>query len=219
MPSFQRNRDGPPYLEFLDLACIPLNLPLWTLVLSKSVAVPYPRSSSLTEHQYDHPEGVSPHMTPVNASASETFERLAFFNGTVQECAPESFHEMTGKVGDVILLHPLMLHSASKNGLRNIRIITNPPVSLLEPFDFSRGPREDDYSLVELKTIKELGGIDKLKGWKINGERREVIPERVRLQAKMMEEENRRLKESGREYAERIQAEEPAGRLQAIAAV
>lgn len=162
-------------------------------------------------------------MTPVDASDSKKFEGLSFFNSTIQDCAPESFHEMTGKVGDVILLHPLMLHSASKNGLRNIRIITNPPVSLLEPFNFNRGPREDDYSLVELKTIKDLGGIDKLKDWKIRGERREVIPERVRLQAKMMEEENRRLKESGREYAERLQAEEqinePAGRLQAIAAV
>lgn len=129
---------------------------------------------------------------------------------------------MTGKVGDVILLHPLMLHSASKNGLRNIRIITNPPVSLLEPFNFDRGPNEDDYSLVELKTIRNLGGIEKLKGWRIQGERKAVIPERLRHQAKMMEEENRRLKESGREYKERTQTEEQikeqASRLQPIAA-
>jgi hypothetical protein len=43
---------------------------------------------------------------------------LKFFIDTVNECPDESFTEMTGKKGDVILLHPLMLHSASKNGRR-----------------------------------------------------------------------------------------------------
>ena len=38
----------------------------------------------------------------------------------------ESFHEMTGETGDVILLHPLMLHSASKNLLRNVRVVCLP---------------------------------------------------------------------------------------------
>jgi hypothetical protein len=41
----------------------------------------------------------------------------------------ESFFEVTGEVGDVFLLHPFMLHSASKNILRDVRVITNPPVS------------------------------------------------------------------------------------------
>jgi hypothetical protein len=168
--------------------------------------------------QYDHPEGVDPRMNPVDIPESEKYEHLAFFNQTVQNCAPESFHEMTGKVGDVILLHPLMLHSASKNGLRNIRIITNPPVSLLEPFNFDRGSNEDDYSLVELKTIKDLGGMDKLKGWKITGERKEVIPPRLQIQAKMMEEENRRLRESGRQYLDRAKAEGEAVRSHPVAA-
>lgn len=46
----------------------------------------------------------------------------SFFNKTVREASDESFHEMTGKKGDVVLMHPLMLHSASKNGLRSIRV-------------------------------------------------------------------------------------------------
>lgn len=168
--------------------------------------------------QYDHPEGVDPRMNPVGISEADRYEHLTFFNQIVQDCSPESFHEMTGKVGDVILLHPLMLHSASKNGLRNIRIITNPPVSLLEPFNFDRGTNEEEYNLVELKTIKDLGGMDKLRGWKITGERKEVIPPRVQMQAKMMEEENRRLKEKGREYLERSKPEGEAVRLQPVAA-
>lgn len=88
----------------------------------------------------------------------------------------ECFFEATGEVGDVYLLHPLMLHSASKNLTRDIRIITNPPVSLKEPFNFDR-ENEKDYSLVELKTIREVGNF---KGWKIKGERRGWVPERLK---------------------------------------
>lgn len=53
-----------------------------------------------------------------------------------------------------------MLHSASRNHTRAPRIITNPPVSLKEPFNFNRESPED-YSIVEKKTLKELG-VDKL---------------------------------------------------------
>ncbi|KIX01639.1 uncharacterized protein Z518_09365 [Rhinocladiella mackenziei CBS 650.93] len=97
---------------------------------------------------------------------------------------------MTSSVGDVILLHPLMLRSASKNGRRLPRIITNPPVSLVEPFNFDRSD-SSEYSLVELKTIRDLGGHEKLKGWKVTGERLAVVPERPMYQAKWMEEEMR----------------------------
>ena len=50
-----------------------------------------------------------------------------FFNDVIQECSDESFHEMTGKKGDVILMHPLTLHSASKNGRRKIRRFSQSP--------------------------------------------------------------------------------------------
>jgi hypothetical protein len=43
---------------------------------------------------------------------------------------------MTGNVGDVVLMHPLMVHSASRNSLRIPRIIANPPVALKETFEF-----------------------------------------------------------------------------------
>ncbi len=144
-------------------------------------------------------------MIPVGEEQKDS--GLKFFNTTVQESSDSSFHEMTGKIGDVILLHPLMLHSASKNGRRLARIITNPPISLTAPFNFDRS-NPDEYSLVELKTIQDLGGQNKLKGWKITGERKPVIPERLRVQAKWMEEEAKRLKEAGREYKDRTQTEE-----------
>ena len=82
----------------------------------------------------------------------------------------ESFHEATGEVGDVFLLHPLMLHSASKNLLRKVRIITNPPVSLKEPFCFDRADPKR-YSLVEQKTLKDLGMPNGIPGWEITSPR------------------------------------------------
>lgn len=98
--------------------------------------------------------------------------------------------ECTGEVGDVVLLHPLMLHSASKNYLRIPRVITNPPVSLKQPFKFQRDDPEE-YSLVEWKTLKALGreGLD----FTPTTERRRVVPLRVGNQEKMKAEELRRL--------------------------
>lgn len=101
------------------------------------------------------------------------------------------FHEMTGEIGDVILLHPLMCHSASRNSLRIPRIITNPPVSLKEPFNFDRDD-PSQYSLVEKKTLKELGK-DRLPGWKIQAERAPVVPERLKVQAEMKKKELERM--------------------------
>ena len=95
-------------------------------------------------------------------------------------------------------MHPLMLHSASYNHLRIPRMITNPPISLNEPFKFSRS-NVDDYSLLELKTLRELG-VDPRRDGKgyefvLEGERREIVPERIKIQAKWKEEELQRMKE------------------------
>ena len=68
---------------------------------------------------YDHPEGVTHRFGPRSEPA--TASSLSHFIETIKACPDSSFHEMTGKKGDVILMHPLMLHSASKNGRRKIR--------------------------------------------------------------------------------------------------
>ncbi|KAJ6492761.1 hypothetical protein C8R47DRAFT_1270074 [Mycena vitilis] len=103
---------------------------------------------------------------------------------------------MTGEIGDVYLLHPLMVHSASKNVMRTLRVITNPPVSLKAPFQFNRNAGED-YSLVEQKTLRELGFPTGLKGRKIRGEREWIVPRRIRIQAEMKERERERLENEG----------------------
>jgi hypothetical protein len=139
-----------------------------------------------------HPEGVVPtgFFTPSTSTYPNPRHDPGYWSPLDAARKCNQFVEMTGEIGDVVLLHPLMLHSASKNHARIPRIITNPPVSLKQPFNFSRkNPKE--YSLVEQKTLKELG-VDKLD-FKITTERRKIIPQRLAAQNKMMEAEKRRL--------------------------
>ena len=92
-------------------------------------------------------------MRSVNDPSHATYEGREFWQElawSLSKTSDESFQE------DVFLLHPLMLHTASKNLLRKARIITNPPVSLKEPFCFDRADPKD-YSLVEQKTLNDLG--------------------------------------------------------------
>ena len=118
-------------------------------------------------------------------------KNLEWFNSLAK--SNTNFVEAHGKIGDVFLLHPLMLHTATSNARRNVRIITNPPVSLREPFNFGR--EDGNYSLVELTTLRALGK-DNLKDWKITNPRQGVIPERLRAQARMKEQELKRMEES-----------------------
>jgi len=186
--------DGDFFVHFLDsreqaLLVIPVFTDIipgggGTMICCDAIAM-------IAKHLYDHPKGVSPMMVP-NGQESR-LEGFNFFNETVQSC--NEFYEMTGNVGDVILMHPLMVHSASRNVLRNVRIITNPPVSLKTEFCFTR---EDPkaYSLVELKTLKALGK-GSLIDWKATGSREEIVPDRLRVQNEMKVRELKRLEVLG----------------------
>lgn len=121
-----------------------------------------------------YPHGQEPVRNP---------EDTPFYSDIVKNCS--DFHQMTGKVGDVVLLHPLMCHSISINSLRHLRVITNPPVSLKQPFNFDRDDTSK-YSLVEKKTLEVLGK-DRLSGWKIKGKREFVVPKRLKDTAGLSE--------------------------------
>ncbi|KAH8072262.1 hypothetical protein BXZ70DRAFT_749057 [Cristinia sonorae] len=141
----------------------------------------------------EHPEGVRPiNLTfiPTTHTDENEYPDNFYHLREIKRC--KRFVEMTGEIGDVVLMHPLMMHSASKNHLRIPRIITNPPVALREPFNFNR-ENPDEFSLVELKTLKALG-VDRLD-FRPTTERRRVVPLREILQKKMLEDEKRRLEE------------------------
>jgi hypothetical protein len=63
--------------------------------------------------------------------------------------------EITGSPGDVALLHPFMLHSASANTGGRVRIITNKCITLKEPMNLDRADASQ-YSPVELAIVRAL---------------------------------------------------------------
>ncbi|CAE6460179.1 unnamed protein product [Rhizoctonia solani] len=177
--------DGDFFLHFLDspeqgLLVIPLYSDIkprggGTYIAEDSIGV-------IARWLRDHPEGIIPGMGP----GEEKFD----FGARVKEC--KVFTEMTGERGDVILLHPLLLHSASKNHTRSTRFITNPPVSLKEPFNFNRSD-PSKFSLVEQKTLKELG-VDRLD-FSPKVPRKNIMPQRLDTQTRLLAEELRRMKD------------------------
>lgn len=147
----------------------------------------------IANYLVNHSEGVRAvdrTFIPSNSQYQNTKEDPGFWSHfeAIQRCS--KFVELTGEVGDVVLMHPFMLHSASKNHLRIPRVITNPPVALKQPFVYAR-ENENNYSLVERKTLKAIG-VDRLD-FEITTERRRVVPARVAIQKKMEEEQRRRL--------------------------
>jgi hypothetical protein len=100
------------------------------------------------------------------------------------------FREVTAKAGDVILMHPFLLHASSQNMLGVPRFMTNPPLQLAEPMRFDRrDPAE--FSPVEQAILRSLG-LERLD-YTIEGERRGYVPERIKKQQRMLEEEKKRL--------------------------
>jgi hypothetical protein len=67
----------------------------------------------------------------------------------------EDFVELTGQAGDVVLMHPFMLHTVSVNPTDHPRIITNPAPTLREPMRFDRFPAPS--SPVEMLVLRALG--------------------------------------------------------------
>lgn len=144
--------------------------------------------AGVARHLYEHTDGVSPRMVPRDDPDFSKEKNLDWFNELARSCG--DFVEAHGEVGDVYLLHPLMLHSASRNPLRRLRIITNPPVFLNQPHVFDRA--DGSYNLVEQATLRLLG-VESLPGWKITAPREQVIPERLKVQDRMKQEEIKRL--------------------------
>jgi hypothetical protein len=67
-------------------------------------------------------------------------------HGITEQC--ERFFEVTGETGDILMMHPLMMHSSSPNRSPRVRWMGNPMVYLDQPLDPWR-PR-DELSPVEL---------------------------------------------------------------------
>ncbi|KAI1488113.1 dihydrofolate reductase-like domain-containing protein [Biscogniauxia mediterranea] len=153
----------------------------------------------------DHPAGVSPRMVPRGEPGFPDARNAAWYRDAIAVAGADddNFVEACGSAGDVYVLHPLMVHSATGNARRRVRVVTNPPVSLREPHRFDRP--DGAYSLVERKTMADAMGAgeegkqeEALRGWRIEAPRERLVPERVRIQEEMKRAEVRRLEEQRR---------------------
>ena len=169
------HKDGDFFRHFLDSPEQGLlTLVLWSDVQHQGGATFVAADSvgPIARRLAAHPEGLLPNG----------------FSDLISECT--EFDEATGRIGDVFLLHPYILHAKAQNVLRLPRLITNPPITLREPMRFDRGDPAD-HSLVEQAVLRGLG-VDHYE-FRPTAPREKIVPERVRRQQAMKVAEEARL--------------------------
>jgi hypothetical protein len=157
------HKDGDFFRHFLDSPEQGLlSLVLWTDMLSTGGGTFVAADSVPVVARFlaDHPEGVLPDDFP--------------YPELISQC--QDFVELIGKAGDVVLLHPYVLHATSQNVLQVARFISNPPLALRAPLNFDR-PDPSAYSLVELAVLRGLG-TERLH-YRPTAPREAVVPQRV----------------------------------------
>jgi Phytanoyl-CoA dioxygenase (PhyH) len=137
------HKDGSYFKHFLDSReQALLTIVLWSDMLHQGGGTFVAPDSVRLIARYlsEHPEGVDP----------KDFK----FQEMIGECT--QFEEITGKAGDFVILHPFMLHASSQNVIGKPRFMSNPPIVLKEPMNFSR-ENPEDFSLLERATLHYLG--------------------------------------------------------------
>lgn len=141
-----------------------------------------------------HPEGLHP----------DSVQGAGYLiPGLIEQCG--AFDELTGDVGDMVILHPFMLHRACINPSSRPRFIANAALVLAKPMCFARD-EDDAYSLVELAILRALG-VNRLD-YRPARDMRAVLPGPVRDDAQraseraLLQEEMRSLLAAGHGTAE-----------------
>ena len=129
----------------------------------------------------EHPEGIHPFGFPRGEKS------------LIRQC--RDFREVTGKAGDVFLLHPYMLHASSRNHSQVARFMTNPCIRLAEPMVFNRTDGSVT-SPIEKAVLRGLG--QESYDFEAIAPRCEIIPPRVAAQRELLrkEEERKRAREA-----------------------
>jgi hypothetical protein len=157
------HKDGDFFRHFLDSPEQGLlTIVLWTDMHHRGGGTYVAADSVPVVARYlaEHPEGVLP--------TDFDFQALA------RQCT--DFIELTGNAGDVVLMHPYVLHATSQNVIKHGRLITNPPIALREPMDFDRAD-QGQLSAVERAVLAGLE-VDRYD-FQRTGEREVVVPDRV----------------------------------------
>jgi hypothetical protein len=142
------HKDGWHFRHFLDSPEQALvTVPLYADVLPQSggTVVAADSIGPVARLLADNPQGL--HPDGVQGSGY-------LIPGLIEQCS--HFEELTGNAGDLVLLHPFVLHRVAVNPTQRPRFIANHALVLSEPMRFSRDST-DRYSLVELAVLYALG--------------------------------------------------------------
>ncbi|MCJ8331389.1 MAG: hypothetical protein HRT89_13310 [Lentisphaeria bacterium] len=90
-----------------------------------------------------HPEGIHPDTVQAYIQPH-----------MIKECS--HFEELTGEAGDMVIMHPYMVHRVSGNPSGRARFAQFPSIKLSQPMQFARD-NPNEHSLTELVVLKELG--------------------------------------------------------------
>ena len=170
------HKDGDWFLHFLDSPeQAILGVVLWRDIEPRGGGTYFAPDSigPVARELLAHPEGLRP----------EQFD----FEALHGEC--HDFRELTGRAGDVVWMHPYMLHSLSSNALDRPRVLSNPSSSLAGPMCFKRP--DGAYSPVERCVLHALG-VERI-AFEATSPRERLHPEREREWKRELEAEKRRL--------------------------
>lgn len=140
------HKDGWHFRHFLDSPEQGLlTVPIYTDILPRSGGTFIARDSvgPVARLLSGRPPGFHP----------DGFQAGYLIPGLIEQCT--DFVELTGEAGDMVLVHPYVLHRVSVNPSPRPRFIANMPLVLAEPMCFNRPPG-DPYSLVELAVLRAL---------------------------------------------------------------
>ncbi len=141
------HKDGWHFRHFLDSPEQGLlTVPLYTQVLARSGGTFLARDSIAPVAKL-----LAKYPTGFHADSVQGAGYLIPY--LIDQCS--DFEELTGEPGDLVILHPYMLHRRSINPTNRPRFIANLAIVLKEPMCFSRKP-DDPYSLVELAVLRAL---------------------------------------------------------------
>ncbi|HEX6686436.1 MAG TPA: hypothetical protein VF062_26935 [Candidatus Limnocylindrales bacterium] len=180
--------DGTWFRHFLDSPEQGLlTIPLWSEVVHQGGPTLLATDSigPVARFLADHPEGILPNGTDDGPGGFPYADLIA-------QCS--RFDEATGELGDVYLIHPLILHTMSQNILRRPRFITNATLVLAEPMQFNR-PDPNDHSPVERAILRGLG-VDRYD-FVATGPRTRMVPPAAAELEQRKAEESRRLAAAG----------------------
>lgn len=111
------------------------------------------------------PDSIGPVARVLHENPQGLMPNAFDWEGLIQQCS--DFRECTGKAGDVVLMHPFMMHRGSQNVKKIPRFMCNIVTSMAEPMNFNRN--DGRYNAMEQVVLNALD-VESLD-FQITGER------------------------------------------------